>query len=478
MAGSASPALPGASPLRALLNPLRNAIDEDTRKALNWVLLWVVLLHAPFVPMWYIGGPGRYGLIVGFAAIALVSRTRSAVFRQVLFLAALIFAVLSEISGVFNLQINSLLHSIGFLVEMNPGSSIEYVAGGLIVVLTAGLGLVIARRPMDFTGNKGMACAAAAIALLGCTDYAISYDLRGHYKQEAPSDARFESGGVNSGWATAANGNHHQLLVMVESLGLPDNSPELRRHLFASFLSPEVRSRYTVSTGTSLFYNSTTAGEIRELCGRWGDYYDLVEKRDDTCLPARLRKRGYDTVAWHSFTGDFFNRDKWYPNIGFDKRVFAHDLVKQGTGECGGVFPGACDRNVPPLIGKALAAAKKPTFFYWLTVNSHLPVPPGVNLENENCARLSPQLARDMPMVCRQLAIWQSIDAALAKMIMADDFPDTDILIVGDHMPPYFDRTMRTQFDSQHVPWIRLTPIGRSASPALAGARKPVERPA
>jgi hypothetical protein len=427
MTGSVSPALSAASPRRTLLGSLRNAIDDDTRKALNWVLLWVVLLHAPFVPMWYIGGPGRFGLIVGFAALALVSRARPAAFRQVLFLAALIFSVLSEISGVFNLQINSLLHSVQFLVEMNPGSSIEYVLGGLIIAVTAGLGLILARRPMDFTGNRGIVCAAAAIALLGGTDYAISYDLRGHYKQEAPSDARFESGGVNSGWATAADGKRHQLLVVVESLGLPNNNPELRRHLFASFLSPEVRRRYTVTTGTSLFYNSTTAGEIRELCGRWGDFHDLVEKRDDTCLPARLRKRGYDTVAWHSFDGDFFHRKFWYPNIGFAKRAFARDLVAQGTGECGGVFPGACDRDIPPLIGKALAEAKKPTFFYWLTVNAHLPVPPGVNLGNENCARLSPQLARDMPMVCRQMAIWQSVDRALAKMVMAENFPETDI---------------------------------------------------
>lgn len=470
-----------AAPIIAVPRAMRIGIDSDLRKAFNWILVWVILLNAPFVPMWLIGGPARFGLIVVFAGIGLVSRTFPALLRQILFAAALTFAVLHQIAGMFNLDLTSLIYSVRFLLELNPGSSIEYVTGGLILLLTAGLGLVLVRRPMDFTGNVGMLGAGAGIALIACSDYAISYDLRGHYKQEAPSDAHFESGGANSGWAGAADGRHHQLLVMVESLGLPSGDPELRRRLFASFLSPEVRRRYTVTTGTSLFYNSTTAGEIRELCGRWGDYYELVNRRDDTCLPARLRQRGYDTVAWHSFRGDLFDRKLWYPNIGFNRMVFADKLVPQGTGLCGGVFPGACDRRVPPLIGKALTQATKPTFFYWLTVNSHLPVPSGENLDVDGCARLSPRLAREMPMVCRQLAVWQSIDRALAKTIMADDFPATDILIVGDHMPPYFDRAMRTQFDSRHVPWIRLTPRVQTAAPvqtapALAAAPKTKSR--
>ena len=475
---AAALASPIAAPLRALANPLRAEPGSNTRKFLNWALVWVVLLNAPFVPMWFVGGPSRFALIVLFGGIGLFSRSFPAWQRQLLFGAALTFAVLRQIAGIFNLEMTSLLHSIRFLVELSPGNSTEYIVGGLVLALTAGLGLVLARRPMDFSGDKAMLGAAAGIALLVGGDYAANYDLRGHYKQEAPSDARFESGSVNSGWASAADGKRHQLLVVVESLGLPSKDPELRRRLFASFLSPAVRERYTVTTGTSLYYNSTTAGEIRELCGRWGDYHDLVEKRDDSCLPARLARRGYDTVAWHSFEGSFFSRERWYPNIGFAKRVFAHELVAQGTGVCGGVFPGACDRNVPPLIGQTLAAARKPTFLYWLTVNAHLPVPPGENLGDEDCARISPRLARDMPMVCRQLAIWQSVDRALAKTVMAKDFPATDILIVGDHMPPYFDRTMRTQFDARHVPWIRLSPIARDGAAQLAKATPRADRPA
>ena len=43
-----------------------------------------------------------------------------------------------------------------------------------------------------------------------------------------------------------------------------------------------------------------------------------------------------------------------------------------------------------------------------------------------------------------------------AAEITAKDFPEADILIVGDHMPPYFDRYHRSQFDPENVPWIYL----------------------
>ena len=49
-----------------------------------------------------------------------------------------------------------------------------------------------------------------------------------------------------------------------------------------------------------------------------------------------------------------------------------------------------------------------------------------------------------------------AIDKALVKEIVAPDFPATDILIVGDHMPPYLYRKSRLQFSSEHVPWLLL----------------------
>ena len=65
-------------------------------------------------------------------------------------------------------------------------------------------------------------------------------------------------------------------------------------------------------------------------------------------------------------------------------------------------------------------------------------------------------LARDFPQICRQFTIYHDIDVEMVKQITAKDFPESDILLVGDHMPPYFDRYHRTQFDPEHVPWLYL----------------------
>jgi hypothetical protein len=97
-------------------------------------------------------------------------------------------------------------------------------------------------------------------------------------------------------------------------------------------------------------------------------------------------------------------------------------------------------------------------------------VPPGRNLEVENCERVSPRLASEYPMICRQFAIFDAIDAALVREITAPDFPPTDILIVGDHMPPYFDRHYRRQFAPDRVPWLLLRWKGDGAAPAQPNA--------
>ena len=59
--------------------------------------------------------------------------------------------------------------------------------------------------------------------------------------------------------------------------------------------------------------------------------YDLLEAKDESCLPATLAKKGYATEAIHSFVGKVFKREIWYPNIGFESRVFADDLKDSGA---------------------------------------------------------------------------------------------------------------------------------------------------
>jgi hypothetical protein len=429
----------------------------EWRKLANWILVWVVIANAGFAMMWFIGAPPRNPEILASGVIGLIVRNQPRWVQFPAFVAAVLYSLLAYVSGMFNLAIMSLLHSLKFFMELNPAHSSEYLYGAAGLVLLMGVGFVCLRRPQGFTDLRLMLLAILAFFSYTRLDWAMSWQMGGHYNHMASAGAPFTSAVNLSGFGPAAAGPKRNLMiVIVESLGQPVRNREMERLVFARYRQSDVTSRFDLTRGTSLYYNSTTSGEVRELCGRWGDYFDYLDKPTDGCLPARLRRAGYETSAYHSFSGKFFERETWWPNVGFQHRTFGDQLLAQGLPECGGVFPGACDREVPRLLADRLKHADKPQFVYWLTLNSHLPVPPGENLDDTHCQDIAPTIAKDYPMICRQFAIWHDLDAALAKEITAPDFPPTDILIVGDHMPPYFDRRLRREFAPDRVPWLLL----------------------
>lgn len=438
--------------------PRHLMISSVERVALaNWLLVWVGLANLGFIALYPVGFPSRGLHIVVIGLLGIIVRGMPVTVQAIAFVVGLAYAAVSVVSNLFNLPIYSLSQSIKFMDDLNLLNSREYMALGL-----GSLGLIVVaclalRRPSNFTDWRTTLLALCVVASAALADAYVANDLPGHYKRFPSEDAPFSSALTTSAFLpTEVGPPRHLLLVMVESLGLPTENAELQRLIFARYNDPAVRSRFDVSTGVTTYYGSTTAGEIRELCGRWGEYHDLVDRRDANCVPARLARQGFETSAYHSFAGEFFERNRWYRNIGFDNQFFRSDLIKGGAKECGGVFEGACDRDVPRQLAQRLKFADRPQFIYWLTVNTHLPVPERNNLGTEDCARISPKLAVEFPMICRQVAIWDAIDRAIAKEAIAADFPPTDILIVGDHIPPYLHRKSRAQFAPDMVPWLLL----------------------
>ena len=59
-------------------------------------------------------------------------------------------------------------------------------------------------------------------------------------------------------------------------------------------------------------------------------------------------------------------------------------------------------------------------------------------------------------MLCRSYQVQKVLADAITSEIMRTNFPDADILIVGDHMPPFFPRSIRARFDTGRVPYIFL----------------------
>jgi len=430
--------------------------NADFGRFLNWALIWIVLANIPFMAMWFVGAPPRAITIAIAGFTGLIVKRMPRVVQWIAFTGVMVYSLLSFVSGLFNLTLSSLVYSLQFFVELKPSSSFEYLAAGAVILAIMIASWFLLKRDTNFAKPLHILLGGALIFALVGADVTMGKGMRGHYFRAAPAGANFESAVEKTGFAARADGKRHLVLIMVESLGVPKDNQAMSDKLFAYYKNSAIQARYDVSRGTNLYYNSTTAGEIREMCGRWGDYYDLVDVKDETCLPAQLAQKGYATHAIHSFKGEFFKRATWYPNIGFQSQEFWKDLEKRGAEWCGGVFAGACDRQVPALLAENLKKAKQPTFLYWLTLNAHLPVPTGSNLNADNCQRVSPELAKTFPMICRQFAIFDDIDKALVREITASDFPEADILLVGDHMPPFYDRHNRSQFDPERVPWLYL----------------------
>lgn len=420
----------------------------------NWVLCWLVLPNLAFLPVTMMGGPMRASEIALCGLFGLVARPLGYGLRLALFTGLLLYLLLTFIAGMFNMHISMILSVIGLVSEIRPAVSPEYAIGAALLILTFGVAAWRLRLRGDFKGVQWVIAAIALTLSLAAADYRHANETATAYHHLAPAGAPFSSATSQTGFAGLADGKRHLMIVVVESLGLPTN-PALRSRLDAIWMRPAFADRFDISQGSTPFYNSTTKGEIRELCQRWGDF-DEIDAPQPQCLPARLARRGYQTRAIHAFSPTFFSRDHWYPLVGFQTMRFGKDLEAMGASHCPNVFPGACDRDVPRLIGQQLAAAKQPQFIYWLTLNSHLPVVANRDLGTEDCAQLGTALDRDYPQACRLFAIWDDTAGALAAMTSRPDFPPTDILIVGDHMPPFTHQKSRLMFDRAHVPWILL----------------------
>lgn len=447
---ASSLAAQGSASSREIHVPTTVAHD-DPRCLKNWLLVWLVLLNAPFAVFWYTGGPLRAPEIIAAATVAMVVRNASYSIRLLTFVALITWSSIRCVSGLFALSMTNIIDSVTLLETMNPTASLEYqYAGGLIITTLAGAVLLL-KRGAAFKSAPMVLIAAFCTLVFAATDTAAKWHSRGSYGRKAPEGAAFESGIAKSGILKATTKRRHIIVVVVEALGQPSD-PVGARLLLKPWGDPRLLSHYTVEHGTSAYFGSTTNAEIRELCGRWGDFDAVLQRPDRTCLPFELEKAGYETTAIHSFSGKLFQRSEWYPNVGFQNMLFSQDLLQLGARKCEGVFAGACDPDVPKILAQRLKNASKPQLLYWLTVNSHLPV----LRRDGRCHEYSPELAKAARMACRVLRIYDDVASALIEEIVAEGFPDADILLVGDHMPPFFDRWNRSKFDPARVPWIIL----------------------
>lgn len=253
------------------------------------------------------------------------------------------------------------------------------------------------------------------------------------------------------------------VLILVESWGKP-LSRDFDESLVQPYLSDGVKTKYTVSMGTVGFYGPTVAGEARELCGSTMGFQIVraTSAQLKSCLPAKFRDMNYHTTAIHGFTGGMFQRQDWYARAGFEERWFREGLVQEGLSLCIGAFPGVCDAEVAGWIGRrVLTRADSPQFVYWVTLNSHLPVPLPNDVKNPpSCSRTL--LANLDATLCSWYQLVFNVHRSIAELAAAPSARPTIFIVVGDHAPPFSSDDRRSQFSRSVVPYIVLMPRERT----------------
>ena len=252
-------------------------------------------------------------------------------------------------------------------------------------------------------------------------------------------------------WA-AAHPGRGILFVVVESLGAPTD-PALRAWLDQQIVGALDPSRYRFATVDLPFRGPTTAGELRALCRLGGSFRSLDAAHGATCLPARLRRLGWQTIGMHGFSRRMFDRETWWPLTGLDEVHFIDSpLLEQGP-RCGAAFSGLCDTALIDAGDRALRAGNR--FVYLLTLNTHLPLAPAP-LSGSLAARCSTN-GQDRE-ACQLLAALGEVLRRVAAVARESQVQPL-IIIVGDHAPPFNSLSSRRAFRSKEVPTYILQPL-------------------
>ncbi len=433
----------------------------------QWVLYWLVTPNLLIMAMWPIGGPSMDQQLLLFGLLAMVISQLPWIWpKRFLLLAMMCLIMAFYLCVAFNLPIWAIRHLPEFMGEVKAWRDPLYLGGGLAFL--ALVVFVLRRAPAvpRFASIGPMLVAFASVFGLSLLDNAATASTSDSYHAQPGVNDPFHAATDVAGLHNPPADRRHLIVVLVEAMGQP--AADAERGIFdAGWNRPGWRARYDVEHGSIPYYGSTTSAELRELCGQWGDFTQFDFAHAD-CLPRRYKAAGYETTAMHSFVGNFFQREQWYPQM-FDHAEFAPDLIGQGVKSCGGMFPGACDSDVPRMLAARLKQADKPQLIYWLTLNSHMPVVADASLQTATCPIGTEQWRTEFPQICRVMLVQQHLADAIDALAMDPDLPPTDILIVGDHMPPYFQRASRVRFNGSQVPWIMLRSKAEKAVPAIAG---------
>ncbi len=403
-----------------------------------------------------LGLPPRGVAILLYMIVALLARHVHAGISIALYLAAVGFDLLFTLSLFFRIWITEFAFTLRHAGELDLAGYPLYAVGLLAILASTALAVALlwrCRRALADAPVLPTLAAGLALTSINVLGNSAQHMQFGTAVAAGPglASAAFASGFDE---ASRAPGGRNMLLVIVESMGAFQD-PALQGLLAAPLDHPGVAARYEVSLGTAPYFGSTTAGEMRELCGTRAPYTALLAEGGSDCLPARLAAADYATIGFHAYTATMFDRRAWWPRLGLQETRFHEDLRPELDRQCGRVFVGACDADIPARLRAAAAASDRPVFLYWLTLNTHVPIRFGEGRPRLDCAQGGPHRNAE---VCGMTEMWMDVMDSVVALATDPDLPPFEILVVGDHAPPLWSRQGRGLFVPGAVSWFRLSP--------------------
>ena len=192
-----------------------------------------------------------------------------------------------------------------------------------------------------------------------------------------------------------------------------------------AFAGGTVRTEFEVITGLSC--DEIPAGAVP---------WQYVEEEIPTYASA-FKKLGYNTTFLHTYTSDFYLREKTYPLLGFDKAYFEDDLadIKEVPKKYSGFY--ISDDSFAEYVKYTLNEnPNKPNFIFGITMENHQPYTN--KYSSFEVGVKNPKISDSIMEEVRHYTqgVYNS-DKALRKLA---DFVDnrekeTILIFFGDHLP-------------------------------------------
>ncbi|MDB3914273.1 hypothetical protein N9364_00280 [Alphaproteobacteria bacterium] len=223
------------------------------------------------------------------------------------------------------------------------------------------------------------------------------------------------------------------VLIIVESFGYYKDK-KIQKFIFQPFKNSKLKENYVVNIGRlKLDEGSTVTAEFRELCGKKNSDYRI--KIDFLCAPFIFGEHGYKTYGVHPNTGGFFNRNKWWPKLGFKETIFMPMIKKNNMAICNNSFRALCENELLTSSLERALNSKQPFFYYFLSIEGHLPTRSFKEIDYNKC-RVEFNVKR---LLCGNIIANKKLLSHLIDKILTLGFKETDFYLVGDHTPnsPY-----------------------------------------